>query len=634
MGILIFYLVGTIVVIFHSYLNDTILLQHNLFGKEITGDIVSISTNENHKNTILLKDVTVKNYKNLQLKRVIVYTNESIFQDLNQKKLLQSQITFFGNLYASNPPLSPYGFNFKLNDYFNHISAKGYIKKIITIKTDNNTSSNPNKISFYYQSFQLQVSKIHNFLSNTITQFSSNSDSANIIKAVLLGDKLTLNQKLKDNLSKSSLMHIITISGYHISFITLIIFFAIRKSIAIIPRINIYFNSQIIAAIFTIPIIFCYITLIGDKIPALRAYLMVVFLLIGLIFNKQILSINNLFLVITVLLLFNPHYIYSLSFLLSVIATLSLFIIYSNSYFINFQKNYFQSKLGIVVRFFITIFLVSLFINFLINPLISHYFNFIPLLGFLANILVIPLFSFFIMPSLIAFILLILPFKTFAIFLLGISNLGISIMLKLSDFFANFSLSYVEGNNLSYPGFFFYFSGLVCLVLLQRFYKLIGIFFILITYFLIFTTQKPDIIISQDFKIAILLNNNYIIYNKGDTNKNQILKFLNIKNISNIKFNEISKCDDMGCLINIKNKNITIQKNSFLIVDDCKNAHLIIAYKQSIKTTCYNQTQVIDRNYLRENGSIYILLNETNNNLKIISNKLPLKKPWNKYFNN
>jgi hypothetical protein len=70
------------------------------------------------------------------------------------------------------------------------------------------------------------------------------------------------------------------------------------------------------------------------------------------------------------------------------------------------------------------------------------------------------------------------------------------------------------------------------------------------------------------------------------------------------------------------------------VFDDFKNAHLIIAYKQSIKTTCYNQTQVIDRNYLRENGSIYILLNEHNNILKIIANNLPLKKPWNKYFNN
>ncbi len=159
--------------------------------------------------------------------------------------------------------------------------------------------------------------KTREYICNVIDKHLS-EDHAAVIKAICLGYKAGMSPSVRETLSKSGISHITVASGLHLSVLLL----------ALQPLLYRKQRSTIFAAAATMLVIaaFCLLTMFSPSI--LRASIMCSAGLIAFATNRRYNAISALFLSSLFMLLYNPFYLYNLSFQMSFASTLSILIFY------------------------------------------------------------------------------------------------------------------------------------------------------------------------------------------------------------------------------------------------------------------------------------------------------------------
>ena len=191
---------------------------------------------------------------------------------------------------------------------------------------------------------------------------------------LLLGTTLGINDlktipRFNDVLVSTGTIHVVVVSGYNISLVFNHISKLLKRSNAKIRLLI----TQIIAVIYAL--------MSGFEPPVLRALLMVSVIFWVRFFGRNINILMVLFLTGLVMLVFNPLYLFDLSFQLSFLATLGLVL------FADPIENFISVYLG--QNILVSDFSASLSAQILVTPLISHVFGRISVLSALVNSLVL-----------------------------------------------------------------------------------------------------------------------------------------------------------------------------------------------------------------------------------------------------
>ncbi len=279
----------------------------------------------------------------------------------------------------------PNNFNNKKYLYNNHIFYTMNLKTIEVIK----------EASFFY--------KIKNYLFN---RCNYNEKMSGYLKLFIFGNKNDLDENYYELFKKNGIVHLIAISGMHISLLVLLLrglFFFLRET----PR---FFIISFI--------LFFYAFLTGFSISVIRAVLSYIFHYIN---DKCYLKLNSIQILIIILffiLLINPWNIYSLAFKYS-------FII---SFGINASRKYIN---GNYLRKIIIISLIALLYSLPININLNYQLD---ILSILKNIVMVPYVTFILYPAcLLSYIFLPLSRITiiFANIFLFLNNLLINVSLNI-----------------------------------------------------------------------------------------------------------------------------------------------------------------------------------------------------------
>lgn len=179
----------------------------------------------------------------------------------------------------------------------------------------------------------------------------------------------------------NGISHLFAVSGMHISLMTLILSFILKKILK---------KEAIVYILITIFLLF-YMFLTNYSPSVIRSSLLFIGLSFNKIFKFDLKAIDILLIILSLLLIYNPYYFYNISFLFSFI--ISLYLICFSSLISKF-KNY-----------FIKIFIVSL-ISFLVSfPIIINNFFSINIISPIINMVCVPIISLIIFPlSLLTFI--------------------------------------------------------------------------------------------------------------------------------------------------------------------------------------------------------------------------------------
>ena len=252
------------------------------------------------------------------------------------------------------------------------------------------------------------------------------TDASGLLSALTLGDKTLLTPSVRSVFSESGTSHVLALSGLHLGILFSIFHFLLLKRLR--------GKKQRAAGIFAVLLfLWFFVFLAGAPISLLRAASMLTLLQLAQVFRgSRQLSINGLCFAALVLLLYNPHSLFDVSFQLSFSSVFSILLcniyIWQRYPLPYFELSYeafrtfpghrfdrlFQLTVKRVYQFFVRtiypFFTISLSAQLGTFALVAVYFHSISPYFFIANIIAIPC-AYLLLTGSLCYILV--PWETF-----------------------------------------------------------------------------------------------------------------------------------------------------------------------------------------------------------------------------
>ncbi len=312
---------------------------------------------------------------------------------LDQPLNYGDRVRFLGSLRHPTNFNNPGGFDYQRYLATRGIWATTFIddpRKIIRVATGQG--------HLFWIWVELQRDRIRAFLDHHATK-----SSAPILKALILGERGTIPETVKEDFAISGAAHIMAISGLHLGIIAFFIFrgllWVFRQSEWITLKTNIFKLS----ALLTIPPILLYTVIAGARVATVRATIMIIVYLVSILIDRPRNLYHTLALAALIITLIDPASLLEPSFQLSFTAVLA--ILYLTPKFSRFVKRdeLIPMKQEGLVQWLSswsrTLLLVSLAAIIGTGPFIAYHFNRFSPTGLISNFLVIPLLGFFAIPT-------------------------------------------------------------------------------------------------------------------------------------------------------------------------------------------------------------------------------------------
>ena len=279
-----------------------------------------------------------------------------------------------------------------LVNYYDNLNIK-LGEKIKVYGTFNIPTNNTNFNLFNYNKYLKSKKIYHIFNADKIIKVNKTIKLKYKIKELIdkinnkylytfiLGDSNYLDKDIKQSFRNNGISHLFAVSGMHITLLSSIILIILKR----------IFNNKYLINLILFSFLIFYMFLTNFTPSVIRATFLFIILSFNKLFNLKINPLISILLILDVMLIINPYYIYNVGFILSFLVSISLI---SFGKIINNYKN-----------FFIKIFMISL-LSFLISiPIIINNNNEINLLSPLLNVIFVPFISLIVFPiSLITFI--------------------------------------------------------------------------------------------------------------------------------------------------------------------------------------------------------------------------------------
>ena len=327
------------------------------------------------------------------------------------------------------------GYNLYLKSNNIHVVLEVNAEHVHLIKTENKYS---------FTSLSLTFKKyVEGFFDITIQRPYNN-----VVKSVLFGNQGYMSKETLTNYSRSGTAHIIAVSGLHIGIIVIILgkmfdFAGINK------------NKQLL---FTMLLLFFYAYTLNFPTSVVRAGAMYFLYVVSYFTNRRYDSVNSLFLIAFVALLFNPLSLFSVSFQLSFMATFSILIFYPIIY----------NKLNKMPEALNKLLAVSISAQIGTMPIIAYHFNHISIISLVANLLIVPTIGVLISLAIVSVMVSLMSFHI-ASFISLITN-GLLIYIDLTVIkLAELPFSSIEINDIGQIYIILYYITLIALYCWSRY---------------------------------------------------------------------------------------------------------------------------------------------------------------------
>lgn len=250
------------------------------------------------------------------------------------------------------------------------------------------------------KSLHLRIEECRQRINNYIEENFSR-DSGAFISSITTGRMTGVTEELRDAFNATGLTHILSISGSHFGLFSVILFGMFRFLINALPyrflqRVTIFFTPSQSAAVLCLPFMLAYLGLSGASIPAVRAFIMIVLFLAGLLIDRKGFWLNSLLFAAVAIVIWEPGYIFSLSFQLSFLAVLCIGF--------SLRKDDGDGKGGgktekkKLFGFARNSLLITLSASIGTAPLVAYYFHYFSVISPLSNLIIGPLIGFVLIP--------------------------------------------------------------------------------------------------------------------------------------------------------------------------------------------------------------------------------------------
>lgn len=278
-------------------------------------------------------------------------------------------------------------------------------------------------------------------------------DALAVLSALTLGVKDDISDDLREDYSVAGVSHVLALSGLHVGLIFLILntlFYPLR----LLP------GGHIVRWGVITVLLFFYAVFTGLSPSVIRACFMMSALGFSQLIGRGKTSLNTLFLIALILLVYDPMYVYNISFLMSFAGVFAILVFYP------LLSSKFRVR-NTFLRYIIDMLLISSVAQIGVAPIVAWCFGSFSVYGVISSMIIVPLLTVLMYVILLLFVCCWIP--QILSFVVVVTGWGLEAMNAVASFFSNLPFASFHGlNPLFVDIVLFYFISVVCLLLLVR----------------------------------------------------------------------------------------------------------------------------------------------------------------------
>ena len=502
-------------------------------------------------------------------------------------------------------PVSPYGFDFARQAWFQGLGAVGF------------AYSSPVELAAPAGADRLLTTlrmKIGDRMRSVI-----GGTSGAVAAALVTGERAGIPDDVSENLRSAGIYHVLAISGLHMVLFAGSLFWALRACLALVPGLALRYPIKKWAAAAAIAGATFYLAISGGAIATQRAWLMIVLMLAAVMLDRPALSMRNVALAAILVLLWSPESLIGAGFQMSFAAVTALIAFYES----DAVRRWTSAPRGygiaewprLTATYALGIALTSIVAGAATGAIAAYHFNRIAIYGLAGNMAAMPVVGLVVMPmALLA--LLLMPFGLDAA-PLWFMGWGVETMLGVAEEVAGWGGADRMVRAAPLHALLLVTFGGLWMALWRERWRLAGALPIVLGLALWNGAPRADVLIDRDASLlAVRASDGTIVLSSSrpDYAARQWLRYEgDLRSPREAARSSHMTCDASGCVYAEEGRPVIAFSASLAaIADDCGKADIVIArvaVPHRMKRQC-GAVLLLDWFHFWRNGATELSFNE------------------------
>lgn len=420
-----------------------------------------------------------------------------------------------------------------------------------------------------------------------------------VAAALATGLRGEIPEEVRQHMRDAGLAHLLAISGLHIGLVAGFVFTLVRGGLALWPGLALRWPLKKIAAIAALLAAAVYMMLAGATVPTQRAFIMTAVVLVAMLLNRRGISLRLVAVAATMVLLFRPESLLSVSFQMSFAATIALVATYE-AFWGRMRVVSGESRMiRRIAIYFLAIAFTTLIASLATAPFAIYHFNRLALLGIVANLVAVPVAALWVMPlEVLALILMPLGLEGLVTPLLGV---GVEVILVVAASVSAWPLGAVTLPAPGTLGLIALVLGGLWLTLWRGPWRLAGLLPLCLGLANAGSAPLPDIMIADNARLIAFRSAPDVLHLSNPHAQNFVRGIWErrVGNEAGTAFpaagqgDDVLRCDGQGCIGRIGQQTVAFVTDPLAFEEDCQSADIIVA-EVPVPRSCSGPDLVVD----------------------------------------
>jgi competence protein ComEC len=475
-------------------------------------------------------------------------------------------------LMPPSAPAMPGDYDFARQAWFDGIGAVGY--SLSTPIVDHAAIDPPADLRFW-----AAIERVRQAIGARVVAALPGETGA-IANALITGERGGISEATTNAFRDSGILHILSISGFHMAIMAGSVFFIVRLVLAAFPALALRYPIKKWAAASAMLAALAYFLISGGAFATVRSAIMIAIMFLAVLLDRPALALRNVVLAATVILVVFPESLFDVGFQMSFAAVLALVCTYEALRRSEAWGALMQQPSARVAMFFGGIVLSTLIASAAVAPFAAYHFHKSQQFAVLANLIALPVCNLLVMPAaLAALVLMPLGLEAYPLWVMG---WGIEAMVWTAQRVAELPGSVLHVPAMPSLAFLLMVAGGLWLMLWQTRWRLLGLAAIAVGMAVAPTLPSPDLLIGRDAEIVAVRGDDGELSAVGGSRSSfELERWLEhdgaLHDASEAAKSKAFACDGIGCSATVKGLAVAVARHPAAFAEDCRRAAILVS---------------------------------------------------------
>lgn len=507
-------------------------------------------------------------------------------------------------LMPPSGPAMPGDFDFGRQAWFARLGAVGYSLSTPVVEPMVGADAAPLDLRAW-----AHVERLRQMIGARITA-ALPGERGEIATALITGERGGISEETNDAFRDSGILHILSISGFHMVIMAGSVFFIVRLMLAAFPSIALRYPIKKWAAATAMAAAFGYLMISGGAFATVRSAIMISIMFLAVLLDRPALAVRNVVLAATLILVAFPESLFDVGFQMSFAAVLGLICAYEALRESERWRALMERRWVRAGMFIGGIVLSTLVASAAVAPFTAYHFHKSQQYALLANLIAVPVCNLVVMPAaLVSIVVMPLGLEAVPLWIMG---WGIDAMVWGAERVAELPGAVISVPAMPVAAFLLMVLGGLWLLLWQTRWRIGGLGAIAAGIALAPTLPVPDVLIGRDGElIAARVNGGELSAVGAGRSSYELERWLEYdgtgRTLEAAAKSSGFACDGIGCSAKVKGMALAVSRHPAAFAEDCRRATILIAPIVSPKG-CSGPKVVVDFFAVRREGphALYI----------------------------